>query len=299
MNKFDYLSLSTQQLLVFVTLHEVGTVTATAERLQTTQSAVSHSLQKLREVFADELFVRAGRSVMPTQRSQQLYPEIKSVLEKLQTLTHTQHFEPAKATLAYTIFANDFQRDIILPALYKHIAPQVAGLSLEVQASGKPTSEQLRSQAVDLVFSPIAPDHSDIMAVRVFDDVSACFYDPSKRQAPTSKHDYAQAKFVGLSYVKGISVNNTPDTFANSIDANTVIRVNSFSAIAEFVQGTQLLTVAPSRLQSSHFKQLANTVLPYASSITMYMLWHKRYQNDVQHQWLREQVMAVTAGLRA
>lgn len=300
MKNFDYLSLSGQQLLTFVTLHEMGTVTATAEQLDTTQSAVSHNLQKLREVFRDELFVRAGRSIAPTRRSEQIYPEIKEILARLNELTQMPQFEPANASINYKILANDFQRDLILPALYKEVAPKVKTLSLEVFPSGKPSIEQLRSHEVDLVFSPIAPDHSDIMATRVFNDVSVCFYDPTMRSAPKTKQDFLQAKYVSLTFIKGISVNNTDNNIINYIDNNTVIRVNSFSGIAEFVKGTDLLAVAPSRLQRTYFNQLNNISLPYkVSTMTVYMLWHKRYQNDPQHQWLRQQVLAVTDFLRS
>lgn len=296
MKNFDYLSLSGQHLLVFTTLHEMGTVTATAERLELTQSAVSHSLQKLREIFGDELFVRAGRSVAPTIRSQELYPEIKAMLARLDDLTHTQAFNPETANIDYKISANDYQSNLWLPQLYRKVAPQVQSLSLEVSPSKKPNIELLRSNDVDMVISPMPPDHSDIMATRLFSDVSHCFYDDSIRTAPTSLDDLKQGRFVSLTFMKGLTLAGSDNQIIETLDNNTILRVANFASVPAFIKGTDLLAVMPSKLATTlGYDRLAHAPLPYqATQLTMYMLWHKRYQKDAKHKWFREQMLAIT-----
>ncbi len=284
MNKFDYSSLSGQHLKVFVTLHEVGTVTATADTLHTTQSAVSHSLQKLRLIFDDELFVRSGRSVVPTQRSLEIYPQIKAIINNLEEMTNPQAFDPTTANISYTIFANDFQQDLILPKVYGVVSPLVASLYLEIypyhKGSENSNLQLLRSQEIDLMFSPIAPNHNDIMATRIFDDKAVCFFDPT-----IPVEDQTQEQNIQT---------------VEKINENTKIIVNEFSSVAQFVKGTKLLAIIPSRMKDVYFQQLDYVELPvYVPVFTMYMLWHKRYQNDPQHKWFREQVMKSTEDLRA
>lgn len=298
MSNFDYLSLSGQHLLVFVTLHEVGTVTATAEKLGITQSAVSHSLQKMREIFNDELFVRAGRSIAPTVRSQRLYPELKGVLTSLDELTQSKAFAPKESDIAYRILANDFQGNLF-SQVYTTVAPQVRTLSLDIAPANRPTIEALRADDVHFVVSPMPPDYDDIMATRLFSDMSHCFYDATVREAPTSLDDLRQAKFVSLSFMKGVSLGGKTNEILQLLDENTCLRVGNFATIPNFILGTNLLAVMPSMLQkTAGYERLANAPLPYdASVLNMYLLWHKKYQKDVQHQWFRQQVLAVAKAL--
>ncbi|MDP9123887.1 MAG: LysR family transcriptional regulator [Pseudomonadota bacterium] len=48
-----------------------------ARRLEVTPSAVSHGLHKLRTLFNDELFLRAGTAMKPTVRAQALFEPVR------------------------------------------------------------------------------------------------------------------------------------------------------------------------------------------------------------------------------
>lgn len=299
MKNFDYLALSGQHLLIFTTLHEVGTVTKTAEQLGLMQSTVSHSLQKLRQIFDDELFVRSGRSVIPTQRSEYLYKEIKPLLTRLHQLTERQQFEPRSAHFDYTVLANDYQVGMFLPQLTQSITPKVASFRLNVLPSSKPDIEQLRQNNIDAVFSPFAPDHSDIMSLRLFNDTARCFYDPAHRSAPRTQQDFDEANYVGLIFSKGASATDSDKQVIKTLDKQTVIRCHSFATIATFVRGSDLLAIVPSKLNALGYEDLASVPLPYEPEpIVMRMLWHKKFQNDAKHAWFRAQVMACTENFR-
>ena len=61
MSKIDHLGLDGNALTTFLTVLEEMSVSRAAERLGVTQSAVSHTLDKLRVILDDPLFVRVGR----------------------------------------------------------------------------------------------------------------------------------------------------------------------------------------------------------------------------------------------
>ncbi|HSF82215.1 MAG TPA: LysR family transcriptional regulator, partial [Anaerolineales bacterium] len=56
-------------LVALQVLIEEQSVTRAAERLYITQPAMSKTLQRLRELFDDPLFIRSGRGLIPTPRT--------------------------------------------------------------------------------------------------------------------------------------------------------------------------------------------------------------------------------------
>lgn len=72
MNYAHIAGLDVPLLLALDALLRERQVTRAARRLGLTQSAMSHALRRLRAVFADPLFVRTPRGVLPTPRAAQL-----------------------------------------------------------------------------------------------------------------------------------------------------------------------------------------------------------------------------------
>src|SRR5829696_2194043 len=59
--------LSLQQLRCFCATVELGSFTAAAEALRVSQPAVAEQIRKLEQALGADLFVRAGRGVVPTE----------------------------------------------------------------------------------------------------------------------------------------------------------------------------------------------------------------------------------------
>src|SRR5207247_1244687 len=76
-------NLSSVDLNLLLVLHTVlseGSATAAAKRLSVSQSAVSNSLARLREVLGDPLVVRHGRGLTPTPLAQRLAPALAAAV---------------------------------------------------------------------------------------------------------------------------------------------------------------------------------------------------------------------------
>ena len=66
MNEIDLRRFDLNLLIVFEVLMIERNVTRAAERLGRTQSAVSHSLSRLRKQLSDPLLIKAGVRMQPT-----------------------------------------------------------------------------------------------------------------------------------------------------------------------------------------------------------------------------------------
>ena len=94
MSKIDYLGLDGRTLRVFLTVLEEKSVSRAAERLGVSQSAVSHTLDKLRTIFGDPLFIRIGRGIESTARARALREPIEYCSRPTQLALCLAEFRP-------------------------------------------------------------------------------------------------------------------------------------------------------------------------------------------------------------
>jgi DNA-binding transcriptional LysR family regulator len=71
MKTIDIRRIDLNLLIAFEAIYEEGSVTQASERLHLTQSALSHALSRLRELFDDPLFERRGNIIAPTAMARQ------------------------------------------------------------------------------------------------------------------------------------------------------------------------------------------------------------------------------------
>lgn len=296
MSKFDWSNLDAHLLQLLVAVVETGSITGAAQRLGVTQSAVSHLLDKLRGIVGDPLFVKRGRGIVATARAEDLASQARGLLRQLQQFAESGEFDPGHWRTTLTIAANDFQRDLLLPALAARLREAAPGAALRIIPSAVPRLDMLRSDDCQLVISPRPPEGSDIIQKRLFEDSYRVFYDPAVRDAPQTQADYLAADHATVVYEPRLSLDLDQHLIAKGVVRRFTVMVPSFSALPAFVLGTPLLTTAPSLLARYALQGLASCRPPLpCPGMPMYAIWHVRYQQDAAHRWLRKQLDAVVA----
>lgn len=294
MNTFDYSDLDGHLLQLLVAVVEVGSITGAAQRLGVTQSAVSHLLNKLRAITGDALFVKSGRGIVATAHAEQLAVKAREILAALEGFAVLGEFDPARWRCTFTMAANDFQRDVLLPPLMARLRQLAPGVSLRVIPSNIPSLDMLRQEHCQLVISPRPPEGGDVMQKRLFEDEPRVFFDASQRQAPQTKADYLAAEHITVVYEPRRALDLDQWLAARGITRHFKVMVPGFAALPAFLRGSQLLATAPGLLQRHLLKDLGHAPVPVpCPKMPMYMIWHMRYQNDHAHQWLREQLAQV------
>nr|WP_319566567.1 LysR family transcriptional regulator [uncultured Rhodoferax sp.] len=289
MTKFNYADLDGHLLQLLVAVVEVGSITGAAQRLGVTQSAVSHLLDKLRAITGDALFVKSGRGIVATVHAEQLAVKARELLATMEGFAMSGAFDPARWRGTFTIAANDFQRDVLLPPLMAQLRQQAPGVALRVIPSNIPSLEMLRQEHCQLVISPRPPDGGDVMQKRLFEDSYRVFFDPSQRDAPHTLADYLVAEHITVVYEPKRALDLDQWLAGRGVQRQFKVMVPGMAALPAFVRGSQLLATAPGLLQQHLFKDLASAPVPLdCPTMPMYMIWHKRYHNDSAHQWLRE-----------
>jgi DNA-binding transcriptional LysR family regulator len=298
MRKFDHLDLDGHLCQVLLAVVEIGSVTGAAQRLGVSQSAVSHLLDKLRAITGDPLFVKCGRGIAPTARAEALAVEARELLRQLQQFVRSGEFDPARWQALVTIAANDFQRDLLLPALAGRLRAQAPGVVLRVIPSTIPSLELLRDDECQLVISPRPPDGADIVQKRLFEDAYRVFYDPAVRAAPRDLADYLDAEHATVVYEQRRSLDLDEHLAEQGVLRRFTVMVPSFSALPAFLRGSHLLATAPGLMAHQSFTGLDSCPPPLnCPGLPMYAIWHVRYQQDAAHRWLRAELASVVQAL--
>lgn len=294
MNKIDYFDLDGAALRLFLAVLEEGSVTGAATRLGLTQSAVSHSLKKLRGIARDPLFAKSGRGIVATAHAGALAGRARALLDEMKAFAAGASFDPGAAELSLTVAANDFQRDLLLPALFGRLEAAVKRVTLQVIPSQSPTAAMLRENRCDLLISPLPPTGADIMQKRLLQDRYVCFYDPRLRAAPLSRADYVAARHVTVVYTDNERLDFDRRLAALGVIRDIAISAPSFAGVPAFLRGSRMLASMPSLLGGRLMADFAFAPIPLGqrrqsrlAELPMYMAWHRRFQDDPAHVWLR------------
>jgi len=298
MSDFDHSHLDGRLLQLLLAVVEEGSVTRAAERLGVTQSAVSHLLGKLRTIVGDPLFVKSGRGIVATARAEALAVHARVLLEEMRRFASAPVFEPAQLHTTFTLAANDFQRDLLLPALLRRLRAVAPGVALRIIPSDVPTPEMLREEHCHLAISPRPPDAGDILHKRLFADHYRVFFDATQRAAPADTAEYLAAEHITVVYEASRPLDFDRGLAARGLQRRFVASVPGFAGIPAFVHGSPLLATVPGLLQGSLMRGLASCALPFeAPPLPMYMIWHLRDRHDPAHGWLRSELEAVVRAL--
>jgi DNA-binding transcriptional LysR family regulator len=297
MNAIDRLALNGHMLRLFLTVLEERSVTTAAARLDMTQSAVSHALQRLSGLVGEPLFVKSGRGIAPTPHAVALAEPARTLLEGLAGFGGRTGFDPATTRVDLTIAANDLQRDLLLPRLFAALEAEARAVHLRVIPSEVPSADLLRQGRCDLLISPYAPEGTDILRAKLLGDRYVCFYDPDARPAPRTREDYLAARHVSVVYPNGERLDFDRRLLRAGLQRDLAVTVPSFAAVPAFLRGTARLATLPSLLRANLLRDFACTSEPLdasgaarAGGLTMMMVWQRRADLDPLHRWVRRKL---------
>ena len=291
MNKYDYLGLDGYTLRTFLTVLEETSVSKAALRLGMSQSAVSHTLDRLRLAFDDALFVRDGRGIIPTAKAVSLREPIDSVINNLKSFAEQREFDPLVDSLEFTIATNDFPMLLIFPRLIKRLHKEGIKPRFHFMSSGVPSANLSRASRCQLLITPAPPKAKDIIQEQLFQSKMVCFYDAKVRQPPKSwkqfvNSNYAEVKFSDTES----SIMAFPSIDTTALKEPT-ITVPNFSALSEFIQGSDLITTQLELMKKGPLKGLDSAPLPIKTqALGVHMAWHQRDDKTPAQQWLRQRI---------
>jgi DNA-binding transcriptional LysR family regulator len=288
-------SLSAMDLNLLVVLRALlreRHVTRAAARVGLSQSATSHALARLRDLYADPLLVRSGRALVLTPRAAGLLPALERGLGDLETALATQpEFEPSAARRTFTVGMSDYLQALIVGPLLRQLATRAPGLDLSIVVF--PNLQELTdSGAIDLALSVPNPEMRAFAREPLFDDGFVCMVrrdHPQIRKAPSLEKYLAQRHVVVAPTGRAGSFVDT-ELQRRGLERRVALRVTNFLIAPVVVCETDFVNTMPARLA----RRLARTyplrlVAPPLElpKFEFHMFWHPRLDRDPAQRWLR------------
>lgn len=141
-------------LVALQALLEERNVTKAATRLNVTQSAMSKTLYRLRELFGDPLFTRSGTAGMiPTPRALAIQAQLAKNLHSLNDLLHQSPFEPATFQGEFTVSTSDIVGAYLFAPLFARLKEQAPGISIVAIPEREDQHQQVINGTVDFWIS--------------------------------------------------------------------------------------------------------------------------------------------------
>lgn len=292
-------------LLVFDRIYEARSNTRAAEDLGLTQSAVSNALKRLREHLGDALFERRGQEFVPTAEANRLAPVVREALRSIeQTIGSAEDFDPVASERSFSLILPDSIETILMPPLIRMVRENRYGIRFQTAPLfGLDVGERLLSKQAQLVFLP-NPMHEELINSAYLFDEEACIV--ARRDHPVygnrdsfTLQDMSEAGLVSLTEEIRRVTHLEHELRANNVQRNIVCTVSRLWSIPHIVATTDLVAAIPrtmaEKLREKHNLKLFD--LPLNRPIHhWHMFWHREFENDPAHKWLRDNVTAIMRG---
>lgn len=288
-------------LIVFNALAVDQNTTKAAKRLNLSQPAISHSLARLREMFADPLFVRASKGLAPTARAIELMPKVAEVVEKAQMLLQdAPHFDPQKEDRVFRISTTDYFELVALPEILKRLSIEAPNIRLLSRpTSGQLPKEALESGEFDLAIAGFYGDLPEgYFQQLVFKDEFVCVGKKGNKNLANSLNikKYAQAKHILISPDGDMKSKSARVLEKQGYDQDFILGTFSFTSPGWMIAQTDLLLTCPRRLAKTYQQFLPVEIheLPFTlTPISVLQVWQNRQHKDKAHIWLRNLIKDV------
>jgi DNA-binding transcriptional LysR family regulator len=282
-------------------------VTRAAMRLGISQSAASHALARLRELFDDPLLVRGPRGTMvSTSRADQLAPAVHRVLVDLAAvLRGDAAFDPATARRTFRIGGGDYVELVLLPRLLERIGRTAPGVDVWVHSFTEHGDTELAAGVLDLVIGPPRG------AARPAGSFEKVLFDESFTCIVRAGHPLAGSKMTLARYCAAphllVAPRGTPGSVVDDALAavgrhrRIAAAIPHFLVVPYVIAGSDLVATLASRVAAMFSETLGLVCAPPPLAIPKFQIalaWHERTHQDAPHRWLRDQLIAVAAEVR-
>lgn len=289
-------------LVTFSVLYEELNVTKAAGRLFLTQSALSRSLGRLRDLFDDPLFTRHARGLVPTPKSDDIAAKLPNVLTQIDQLINTRPFDPQTESQKIRIALPEQMGQNFFAHLIQNIHPKAPNLTFEAVPYHERMEHELASGQLDFAFqnhSGTLPHIDATPMGHVSLEVIAHANHPLSSKTSISLKQLVKYPFI-LGFGSEQITRDIPfirKLSDKGLTPQVIFQTDHLVTAFSILENTQCLMPSPSTISSLLADNSNLTRLPLPRYLTehqepIFMLQHQRTQSNPLHTWLQPLLVA-------
>ena len=289
------MKISSFDLNLFVILNAIyteGSLTKAAQVVGITQPAVSNALSRLRDKFNDELFVRTGSGMVPTQKTENMISDVQNALSLIQqSVNEPDKFNPPLSKRNFKLSLGDISEGRVLPYIMKELYENAPNISLGSYSYKR--NDQVHALAtnnLDFVVDPVIPNSNEINSLKVFEDDFVAIHrdghNISKIKNITIK-DIVNEKHIHVSRRKMGEHLIDIELDKIGLKRNVALRCQHFLIAPPIIKSTDLILMATRSFAKRN--NLSFVEIPIEiPSMEYFLIWHKSDEGDGGHIWMKD-----------
>lgn len=282
-------------------LLEERSVGGAARRLHLSAPAASRALARIRKATGDEILVRSGRRMVPTPRALEIQVATRELVARAREIfTPPGRPDPALLQRTFSILAADLAA-AFGPELVGRLRAEAPGVALRFLGEGPADAGRLRDADVDLEVGVIdaAPPEIRVERLAAYRMMLAVRVGHPLTRGRVTPARLARAEHVSASR-RGLAAGPVDDALAGHGLRRTVVAVvPSYTEAMLVVSRTDLVGLLPEHPSERTSWVPGVTLLapPFPlPDVELAIAWHRRYDTDGAHAWLRGHVVAALTG---
>ncbi len=285
-------------LVVFDAVYATGNISHAARQLSLTQPAVSNAIGRLREHFNDQLFVRVGRGVKPTIRSQQMIAPVRDALRLIRTqFDGDRSIDLSTYKRQFRIVVADPLEPFLIPPLLRKLDEHAPHISIETRPPAHTrVIEDLMAGTLDLACYTFL---TSVAGLEILPLMPCEHKIVARRNHPRIGKVLDKETFMGLGHVALIPelrmhANIDRDITTRAGSRRIVYMVNKVWSVPAIVGGSDLVSILPRRFAEYVAPRFDLEIHEPPTSISeqeFHLMWHEKNNDDPGHKWMRESLL--------
>jgi DNA-binding transcriptional LysR family regulator len=279
-------------LLVFRELLRTGRASTVAERLGLSPSAISHALNRLRDLFDDPLFIRRPHGFEPTRRAEELGPQVEALIELTgRTLSRDAAFDPLRSTRLFRFAAPEFVTALIGGELINRLKTAAPTVTFGVSFSGEEDAfRALRKGEIEFAIGRFGAARPGFTLEPLFED-HYCV--AARRDHPQLKGSIDEAQWQGIGHIYAWSAAEVGgDVGEAHLRIKHLASVPQWLTALAMAAATDGLVTCPRRIAERHAERLGLQVLdlPFPPDTITVSVMRRTGASDAGVDWFLEQI---------
>lgn len=286
-------------ITIFDAVMQEQNITRAAQSLGMSQPAVSNAVSRLKVMFNDELFVRNGRGIKPTQRARQLFGPIRQAIQLIKNELPTSVFVPESSTRVFRLAICSPSDIRFAPQILNTITQVAPHLSLLLETElVHDISRKLRYREVDFVIDYSQFNEMGFCSTEICNDELVVVVSQNHPRIGDSisakelqSEGHAVLKHNG-------EMHGYSETLYRDGRYTASYQGVSLSNILYVVSQSELIAIAPRWMieTGSYGKNVKVLALPQSLSnnhVSAFLSWHASAEKDTGHLWFRDQLLSI------